>query len=180
MKHVKLFAALLAFVMLGACTESPEEGGGFLPSWSTALYWSKSLTLIKPLRKPFRSRQRKHGLQPSKRRRARNLRGSVCPPTAAMPAKRRSPSKSSNPTALPNRASPKSRSSAALTASPSKSNKRDTVQTIRTIQMIQMIQTRLRPITNTSPGWITNSQTTAKRERRRPSRNHSTTTEKTG
>ncbi|CDE62934.1 unknown [Alistipes putredinis CAG:67] len=32
MKHVKLFAALLAFVMLGACTESPEEGGGFLPS----------------------------------------------------------------------------------------------------------------------------------------------------
>lgn len=28
MKHVKLFAALLAFVMLGACTESPEEGGG--------------------------------------------------------------------------------------------------------------------------------------------------------
>ena len=117
------------------------------------------MTLIKPLRKPFRSRQRKHGLQPSKRRRARNLRGSVCPPTAAMPAKRRSPSKSSNPTALPNRASPKSRSSAALTASPSKSNKRDTVQTIRTIQMIQMIQTRLRPITNTSPGWITNSQT---------------------
>lgn len=57
-----------------------------------------------------------------------------------------------------------------------KSNKRDTVQTIRTIQMIQ---TRLRPITNTSPGWITNSQTTAKRERRRPSRNHSTTTKKT-
>lgn len=56
------------------------------------------MTLIKPLRKPFRSRQRKHGLQPSKRRRARNLRGSVCPPTAAMPAKRRSPSKSSNPT----------------------------------------------------------------------------------
>lgn len=50
------------------------------------------MTLIKPLRKPFRSRQRKHGLQPSKRRRARNLRGSVCPPTAAMPAKRRSPS----------------------------------------------------------------------------------------
>lgn len=33
MKHVKLFAALLAFVMLGACTESPEEeGGGILPS----------------------------------------------------------------------------------------------------------------------------------------------------
>jgi len=32
MKHVKLFAALLAFVMLGAYTESPEEGGGFLPS----------------------------------------------------------------------------------------------------------------------------------------------------
>lgn len=28
MKHVKLFAALLAFVMLGACTESPEEGEG--------------------------------------------------------------------------------------------------------------------------------------------------------
>ena len=32
MKHVKLFEALLEFVMLGACTESPEEGGGILPS----------------------------------------------------------------------------------------------------------------------------------------------------
>ena len=32
MKHENLIAALLAFVMLGACTESPEEGGGFLPS----------------------------------------------------------------------------------------------------------------------------------------------------
>lgn len=114
------------------------------------------MTLIKPLRKPFRSRQRKHGLQPSKRRRARNLRGSVCPPTAADAGKaqitNRNPrSNSSSESALRQNHD----RLAALTASPSKSNKRDTVQTIRTIQMIQ---TRLRPITNTSPGWITNSR----------------------
>ncbi|MFR9130368.1 MAG: hypothetical protein ACLVJK_12380 [Alistipes putredinis] len=29
MKHVKLFAALLAFVMLGACTESTPRRGAF-------------------------------------------------------------------------------------------------------------------------------------------------------